>query len=278
VGTSDPVGEDAAPDRVVRPSTRWYWVGAILVVGGSVAGIILLAVSLSALEIGSDAYPRIDVPGETQLQVDLDGEYILHGETRHSGGPSDTLDPPVVTVRGPDDRPVSVRSTTVSPRRSYVEDGRDGFRFGSFIAHRPGRYVVSVRERTEADPEPRTQSTAVAVLAPAIVAVESPIRASAVAGVIGGGSLFVLSWLVGFLLMFVTLLRRGTSYRRLVGTSAQRAAPPRGAGSAPGPAAGAVARPKGPPASDPWRSTGARAGPAEGASAASARPPEEWSP
>jgi hypothetical protein len=214
---SGPPGSGAAPqdpNAAKRPSTAGYVIAAVVAIVGSVAGIVLLFVSIAALEVGSSGYRRVEVPGETVFELDLDGEYLLHGETSDDGGAYDTLYPPIVTVRGPDDRPVSVRSTTVSTRRSHVEDGRDGYRFGSFVAYRPGRYTVSVRERTASDPEPRTQSGAVADLAPEVVAIESPIRPSAMAGAIGGGSLFALSWLVGFGLWFVTLIRRGSAHRR----------------------------------------------------------------
>ena len=158
------------------------------------------------------------VPGEDVLEIDRPGEYRLHGETRDGVRPDDTLFTPVVSVRGPDGDDVAVRSATVSARSSYGLDGLAAYRFASFVVSRPGRYALSVRARTAGDPQPRTQSRAVAELHPETVAVEAPVRTDALVGALAGASLFALAWLVASVLFLVTALRRAAAGRRLAGS------------------------------------------------------------
>jgi hypothetical protein len=201
-------------DGVPGPSTRWYVVALLVGVVGGAVGAVTVALSLAALDVGPSSYQRVGVPGDAALELDRPGEYRLYGETADAGGPLDTVDPPVVTLRAPDGTTVVVRSTTVSASTSHTVEGRAGYRIGSFVVSRPGTYSLTVRRRTDGDPDAHTQSGAVAALAPDRVAVEAPVRGMAVVGALAGGSVFAVAGLVALGMLLVTFVLRERVRRR----------------------------------------------------------------
>lgn len=259
-----PTGTPAAvAGKAVSPAG--YWIGAAILLLGCGGAIIWFAVVIVGLVNAPEDFDRVRVPGSTVLTLD-DGDWMIYQEFpgANSGG---YLMPPSIFVTGPSGRDISLR--TVTTNYNYSIGSHDGVALYEFTAPTAGAYTI---EATTVGEPTRAGSQTVAVGRPLF-------DVSDVGGILGSIALGAISFLVGLVILIVTIVRRGRARRRLQPAMAPYGGPPYGGppyggppsyppapGGAPPPAPG-WAQPT-PPAPQAWPP----AGPPPSA------PPSPWTP
>ena len=218
-GGGAPAGPADRADEPLKPGRRGYWIAGALVVLSTVAAIVGLVWGIGRVDVSPGEYERVSVPGSTTLELERTGTYRLHGETTEIIGygasyVSETIDAPIVVVKGPNGRVIRVREVSVSSSTTYVDGDREGVRFGEFEVATPGRYTVDVRTRTEDDPATRTSAGADPVLATDDVAIEEPVDVPGVVAIVASTAGTGLVWVIAFIIWMVTLIRRSSARRK----------------------------------------------------------------
>jgi hypothetical protein len=182
-------------DSPLRPSTAWYWVGVLLMVGGIVGGIVFGVTRVSDAFGKVDDFPRVAVPGRADIDLDAGGYTIFH----EYPGASDAYGfsfTPTVAITGPDGSLVDLDSYAGS--ESYNLSGHEGRAVWTFDAPVDGSYRVEVR----GEPEPFEE-----------IAIGTSYVGQMLLGIFGGIALAGLGVLIGGVLMIVIGVKRGRARR-----------------------------------------------------------------
>jgi hypothetical protein len=264
-----PVPQPAGPATGKRVSSAGYWIGGgILVVGCGVA-IIWFAVAIVGLINAPDDFERIRVPGKEVVTLD-DGDWTIYFESSTNRDLS--YGQPSVDVTAPNGRAINVQYSTDS--YSYSVGGNHGEALYEFHASTPGAYTIEATAVGEPGLRGGDQ-----------IAIGRPLFSGGrIGSILGSVALGAVSFLVGLVVLIVTIVRRSRARRRPnyapyqppygggpyggAPTGGPYGGPPLGAPPGwgqPGPANGGWPPPAGPPApawsppapgSPPWPAPG----------------------
>jgi hypothetical protein len=277
---------NAITPPALKPGKIWYWLGALSILAGLIAGGILIANSISTLSKTVDSFGRVRVPGgeSCKLVFDKPGRYTIYYEFEtkipqrdaacNDTGGTELVTAPTSSPLGLDvtlksvDQPESAPLKTVPSTSGDVSislNGHSGKAIREVQIDRPGDYVIEVSggSATTTTAEPYV----LAVGRGAITSVASRIvSALAIAG-LGG--------LLGLILLLVTGSKR-RKRRQLLATQV-----PTGYPVAPTSPFGSAAPWSGtpvPPA--PWSGTGQGSPPPPPPPPGSTPPPPptQWGP
>lgn len=126
-------GKPAGPGRV------WYWIAALLVVGGMVAGVALGARGIAAFARVIDGMERISIPGSAQVDLD-EGGHVVYFESR--GAHFDVPEFGMVVAPAAGGAPVEVQPYTGS--LTYTSGGVSGTAVYTFRVAQAGPHEVRV--------------------------------------------------------------------------------------------------------------------------------------
>jgi hypothetical protein len=242
---------EIAADEPLRPSTLWYWIGALIIVGGAIGGVVFGTTRVVGAVNDVDDWPRVPVPGELEVELS-EGEYTLYleypgaGSTYDDFGFDPTWDPPEVELVDADGDEVIGAVQTSFTTTTYSYTGHEGRSFGELDVPADGTYTVIVRS----EPEPRQQ-----------VALGNDPIGDILIGVFGGLGIAGLAAIVGLVVVVMTAVKRGRDKRRRRPPTPWGAPqpggwypPPPGAFPPPGsyPVPGYPPAPPGPGAAGPW--------------------------
>jgi hypothetical protein len=193
-----PTPTPSAATTAKQPSSAGYWIGGgILVVGCGIA-IVWFVVVIVGVVNAPDDFERVAVPGTDVLTLD-DGDWTIYYESPYMLGWD--YSPPDVTVTGPSGRDVSVGY----PESDFTYDvnGRSGQSLYEFNASTPGAYTIV----TETVGEPGSRSGDQ-------IAIGRPVFGGAqVGGILGSLALGAASFIVGLVVLIVTIVRRSRAKR-----------------------------------------------------------------
>jgi hypothetical protein len=231
-------------------SSAGYWIGGAILLLGCGAAIVWFVVVIVGLVNAPDDFDRVPVPGSTIVTLD-DGDWMIYQE--YPGADTGRfLAPPRVVVTAPNGRDVSLR--TVTNDYSYSTGSREGIGLWEFTASTAGAYTID----TSVVGEPTVSGNQT-------VAIGRPLfDTSEIGGIIGSMALGAVSFIVGLVILIVTIVRRGRARRRGQPALAPYGAVPYGMpppGSPPHGAPGAWTSAPPPPTAPP-----------------PAAPPSPWSP
>jgi hypothetical protein len=242
-------------------SSAGYWIGGAILLLGCGAAIVWFVVVIVGLVNAPDDFDRVRVPGRTVVTLD-DGDWMIYQE--YPGADSGRfLAPPQVIVTGPSGRDVSLR--TVSSSYTYTTGSREGMGLWEFTAPTAGAYTIE----TSVVGEPTLSGNQT-------VAIGRPLfDTSEIGGIVGSLALGAVSFLVGLVILIVTIVRRGRARRRAQPALAPYGAVPYGM---PPPGAAPYGPPGGwsPPASAGW--TPPPPSPSPPPAPPPMAPPSPWSP
>jgi hypothetical protein len=182
-----------------KVSSAGYWIGGgILLVGCSIA-IVWFIVAIVGLVNAPDDFQRISVPGSDTVTLG-EGDWIIYYETGYIVDRS--YNPPSVDVTGPDGRSINVQYSSDS--YTYTVGGSQGDSLYQFSASAPGAYTIDAS--TVGEPGLRSGDQ---------IAVGRPLfDGGRVGGIIGSIAIGAVSFLVGLVILIVTIVRRGRARRR----------------------------------------------------------------
>ena len=150
---------DTDPADPIRPSTRWYWVGGVLVGVGMIMQVVGQASWLTSFRDvfddfqGPDALERIRAPGEGEVFLEEPGEQIVYVEA--VGRVPRRARPLTVRIR-PADGGETIPLDPIDHDATYRSVQRRGLGALQFEIDEPGRYRVEVDEAP-----PRTSAVAI---------------------------------------------------------------------------------------------------------------------
>jgi hypothetical protein len=170
-----------------RTGTLGYWVGAVIMVVGLVAGLVWGWGSYRAYQRDVEAFPRTALPGEAVVNVDGSAERVLFVE----GNGSFSLEQLDINVTGPGEASVPVQEYA-GDLRYDAPDGTVGQAVGSFAATTAGDYRV----------------TGQASIPGAHLAIGTDVPTSTIASVVGALFLIGGALIVGLIVMVVTAVGR----------------------------------------------------------------------
>ena len=242
-----PTPQPAAAGSKVSPAG--YWIGGgILVVGCGIA-VIWFIVAIVGLVNAPDDFERIRVPGSEVVTLG-NGDWIIYYESDSSR--SYANNPPSVDVTGPNGRAINVQYS--SDKSSYSVGSNDGQALYEFHVVSPGEYTIEAS--TVGEPARRSGDQ---------IAIGRPLfDGGRVAGILGPIALGAVSFLIGLIVLIITIVRRSRSRRRPAYAGYQPpygGGPPAGGpyygGPPPGPAGWAPPARSSAPGSSPWPAPGA---------------------
>jgi hypothetical protein len=202
----------AAPSTANPVSPAGYWIGGAILVVGCTAAIVWFVVVIVGLVNAPDDFDRMSVPGSTVVTLG-EGDWMIYQE--YPGANSGTyLQPPAVDVTGPSGRSVGLR--TVSSDQTYSTGSYEGVALYEFEADIAGAYTV---EATTVGEPGRFGRQSLAVGRPLF-------DFSSVGGILGSLALGAVSFLVGLVVLIVTIVRRSKARRRLQPAMAAYGTPP----------------------------------------------------
>lgn len=204
-------------------SSAGYWIGGAILLFGCGAAIVWFVIVIVGLVNAPEDFDRVRVPGSIVLTLD-DGDWMLYQEFPGAdAGRYQT--PPSVFVTGPSGRDVSLR--TVTNDYSYSTGSFDGVGLYEFTAATAGAYTIETS--TVGEPTGSGSQT---------VAVGRPLFDTAqIGGILGSLALGAVSFIVGLVILIVTIVRRSRVRRRLQPAMAPYGGAPYGGpsyGGAPG--------------------------------------------
>lgn len=193
-------------------SPAGYWIGGAILLVGSLVAVVWFALAVLDLVDAPEDFDRIAVPGSTVLTLD-DGTWMIYQEYPGADEGLYRRTPPSVAVIDPEGRPVSLRP--VSSSFTYSIGGHDGVALHEFTARRAGAYTIDV----EVVGEPASFGSQT-------VAVGRPLfDIGDLGSVLGSLALGAASFVVGMVVLIVTIVRRGRGRPRV-----QPVGPPPGYG------------------------------------------------
>jgi hypothetical protein len=180
----------------IRPSTRWYWAGALVAILSLVVGAIWAIAAYSSYKDDIAAFARIPTPGQGSFVVDAPGERTLYVETTASEPTANATD---IRVTAPDGSTVGVQPYGIDLQYD-APDGSVGHAVGTIEVVTPGTYQVSTQ------------------IAGGTLAVGDGISGSIIAAVVASIVLVFAGFVAGVVIVIVTAVRRSSakagSYRR----------------------------------------------------------------
>lgn len=250
-------GAPAASKRDIKPSVAWYWVGALILVLGTVGAFVLMIVGIVTFADAPNHYERISVPGERAVAISEPGTYHLYGETGDyysstNYGSSyysyNTIVRPTVTVTDANGTSIPVTAGPETSVTSYSANGLSAYDFASFYVPSAGTYTVTVKEPAlPARTSTRSgNSTYVETYDVTRVAVGNSVASTAVPELVSAAALGSIGVLLGLFILIMTAVKRNRS-RNILFPPRPRPAPygsygpvyaPAGAGYRPGPGYG----------------------------------------
>ena len=168
------------------PSAAWYWVGAVILVGSIVGGVVLIVTGFAG------AFTRpIDASGDgaTITATEADATFAIYEEG--FGGTFGIGNPPPCSVAGPGGEPevrASLGATTLSLGSTTYHD------VGRFTVPSPGSYTVRCDAPLAVGPSLEIAGT--------------------VARTFLGIGLIILGFIVGLIILIVTGVTRGSRKRQ----------------------------------------------------------------
>jgi hypothetical protein len=181
-------------------SAAGYWIGAAILVLGCGGALVWFVVVIVGLVQAPDDFDRFTVPGSTVVTLD-DGDWMIYHE--YAGADSGSyLQQPAIDVTGPNGRPVSLFAVGTS--YTYSTGSYDGVGIYEFDAPTAGAYTIEAS--TFGEPS-RFSTQSIAVGRPLF-------DAANVGGLLGSIALGAVSFIVGLVILIVTIVRRGRGRRR----------------------------------------------------------------
>jgi hypothetical protein len=234
-----------------RVSPAGYWIGGgILAVGCGIA-IVWFVVTIVGLVDAPNDFERIAVPGSEVVTL-AEGDWTIYYESASNRDWSYGV--PSVDVTGPNGRSISPQYS--SNTYTYDVGGNHGEALYEFHASTPGAYTIETS--TVGEPGLRSGDQ---------IAVGRPLfDGGRIAGIVGSLALGAVSFLIGLVVLIVTIVRRSRARRRPTNAPYQ---PPYGGGPYGGPYGGAYGG--APPAPSGW-------GPSPGPPAPGWSPPSNAPP
>jgi hypothetical protein len=223
----DPTAHPAHPDGPKRPSSAGYWIAAAIFVVGCFSAVLWFGIAVFSALDATDDYGRMAVPGIESFQLD-EGDWVIYHEYRGAG--TTRLPEPDVVVEDPSGRQVQLYYPGVSI--DYDFGGNEGVAIAEFEAFEAGTYTI------EAFAEPQ------GLAGRSNLAVGRPFAPS-LWQVLASVGLGLLSVVVAFLLVIITLVRQARAKRARAAAAGPPSFPgvPPSAGGPPVPSAPSVAPP-----------------------------------
>ncbi|WP_174567693.1 hypothetical protein [Nocardia altamirensis] len=181
-----------APQRIT-PSGWWFVVGALLIVGGLVGGIVLGVLGFVGMSGKVDDLQRVPVPGSGAVQLTETGGYTVNFEYP---GASEHGFPGRITTSITDPSGAAVPLQDYSANVTYTFGKHEGRAAFSFTANTPGTYRVTTTG------------------GPATAAIGRGFGTSLAGSLVGAFALGFGGLVLGVIALIVVGVKRGRSKRR----------------------------------------------------------------
>lgn len=211
----------------VKPGKIWFWLGAMAILAGLIAGGLIIANSLSALSKTVDSFGRVRVPGgeSCKLVFDKPGRYTIYYEFQtklpnrddacnDTGGTEQIntstesplgLDITLKSVGKPDSAPLKTDKSS-SGDVSISLNGHQGKAIREVQIDQPGDYVIEVQG-----------GSAGSTTDPYVLAVGRGAISSVASQIVSGVGIAGLGGLLGLIMLLVTGTKR-KKHRQLLAT------------------------------------------------------------
>lgn len=205
---------DPAPQTVrkLKPGVAGYWVGGALVLFGIVGAIVWFVVGLIGISNTVDDFQRVPADGGGTVTLDGDTSYVIYVEDRSTSRFATDVR---LALTDPGGDQVDLR--TYESEFDYDFSGRSGTAFFTFRSDEAGTYAIV----SESASQRATLAVGSSLAGDLVWTIAMPF-------VIGG-----LGFLVGIILIIVTLVRRSGDKKRRDARALPTAAPPPGFPPAP---------------------------------------------
>ena len=201
------IGPSPHATRKLKPGVAGYWIGGALVVLGIVGAAVWFVVGLVGISNSVDDFERVPANGGGTVTLDNDTAYVIYIEDRSGSRFAASVR---VSIADPSGDPVDVG--TYGSEFDYDFGGRSGTALFTFRSDEAGEYALTSES-----------SSLRANLAVGRSLASDLVWTIAIPFVIGG-----IGFLIGIVLIVVTLVRRsGDRKRRDAGAVPTALPPPR---------------------------------------------------
>lgn len=193
------------------PSTLFYGLGALIILAGIVAAAVFMMQGVTGLAQLAEGLDRLVAPGSMEVEFKEPGGYtvfyehtsVVEGKVYRTGGNISGMQCRLISSNTGEE----VALSNASGRTSYNIGSRHGYSLMTFTIDAPGTYVFSAQYSEGTGPQ-------------VVLAVGRALPVKAIMTLLSGIFIFIIAFMVGALIIVITLLKRHAVRKRKAGLQA----------------------------------------------------------